>query len=56
MHVVWRKTFTAADKPALVGLKDITQDEPTTMLYDVDDGQLEQLTRGIEAPICEFVR
>lgn len=56
MHVVWRKNFTASDKPVLVGLENITQGEPTTMLYDVDDGQLEQLTRGIEAPICEFVR
>jgi hypothetical protein len=56
MHVVWRKNFTAADKPVLVGLEDITLGEPTTMLYDVNDNQLEQLTRGIEAPICEFVR
>lgn len=55
-HVVWRKNFTAANKPALVGLDGIIQGEPTTMLYDFDDGQLEQLTRGIEAPVCEFVR
>jgi hypothetical protein len=45
-HVVWRKNFTAAGKPILVefGLDGITQEEPTTML-----------TRGIEAPVCEFV-
>lgn len=55
-HVVWRKNFAAVDKPALVGLDDIAQGEPTTMLYDFDDGQLGQLTRGIEAPVCEFVR
>jgi hypothetical protein len=51
-----RKNFTAADKPALVGLDSITQGEPTTMLYDFGDGKPEQLTRGIEAPVCEFVR
>lgn len=56
MHVVWRKNFTAADKPVLVGLDQITQGEPTTMLYEFDDSHLEQLIRGIEAPICEFVR
>ncbi|KAJ5453438.1 uncharacterized protein N7458_004394 [Penicillium daleae] len=55
--ILWRKNFTAAGKPTLVefGLDGITQEEPTTMLYDFDDGQLEQLTRGIEAPVCEFV-
>ncbi|KAH8691325.1 hypothetical protein BGW36DRAFT_327645 [Talaromyces proteolyticus] len=52
--ILWRKNFAAADKPALVGLDDVAQGEPTTMLYDFDEGQLEQLTRGIEAPICEF--
>ena len=56
VHVVWRKNFTVADKPALVGLDSITQGEPTTMIYDFNDGKIEQLTRGIEAPVCEFVR
>jgi hypothetical protein len=54
-NVVWHQNFTATDKPALVGLEGITQGEPTTMLYDFDHSQLEELTRGIEAPICEFV-
>lgn len=54
--LVWRKDFTIANKPAVIGLDGIIQGEATTMLYDFDDAQLEQLTRGIEAPICEFVR
>lgn len=55
-HLVWRKNFTAEDKPALVGLDSIAQDEPRTMLYDFEEDKLEQLTKGIEAPVCEFVR
>jgi len=54
--LVWRKDFAIANKPAVVGLDGIIQGAATTMLYDFDDSQLEQLTRGIEAPICEFVR
>jgi hypothetical protein len=55
-HLVWRKNFTAQDKPALVGLDSIAHGEPKTMLYDIDEFKLEQLTKGIEAPVCEFVR
>lgn len=51
--LVWRKDF---NKPAVIGLDGIIQGEATTMLYDFDDAQLEQLTRGIEASIYEFVR
>ncbi|KAL3713497.1 hypothetical protein TMatcc_002200 [Talaromyces marneffei ATCC 18224] len=53
--IMWHKNFTIANKPAAVGLDRIIQDPATTMLYDFEDSQLEQLTRGIEAPICEFV-
>ncbi|EED13625.1 hypothetical protein TSTA_098820 [Talaromyces stipitatus ATCC 10500] len=52
--ILWHKNFTVANKPAVTGLDDIIQGTATTMLYDFDDSQLEQLTRGIEAPICEF--
>ncbi|KAE8552186.1 hypothetical protein EYB25_006080 [Talaromyces marneffei] len=53
-QLLWHKNFTIANKPAAVGLDRIIQDPATTMLYDFEDSQLEQLTRGIEAPICEF--
>lgn len=55
-HLVWRKNFTTEDKPAPVGLDSIAHSEPRTMMYDFDEVELEELTKGIEAPVCEFVR